>query len=88
MHMAVFLPVPLQQLFPSGGSYLQTHGPRFFRRPFFLPRLFWWVARCGRQFISAMLKAVAAHWCGISKDEHTRRRRMKRRSQFRAAWPV
>ncbi len=31
-----FLPVPLQQLFPSGGSYLQNSWAAVFRRPFFL----------------------------------------------------
>lgn len=35
-----FLPVPLQQLFPSGGSYLQNSWAAVFRRPFFLFR-FW-----------------------------------------------
>lgn len=40
-HIAVFLPVPLQQLFPSGGSYLQNSWAAVFRRPFFLFRRFW-----------------------------------------------
>lgn len=33
-----FLPVPLQQLFPSGGSYLQNSWAAVFRWPFFLFR--------------------------------------------------
>ena len=37
MHMAVFLPVPPHQLFPSGGlKYLHTLWAAVFRRPFFL----------------------------------------------------
>ena len=41
MHMAVFLPVPLHQLFPSGGlNYLHTYkGPSFLVALFFYPEI-------------------------------------------------
>lgn len=40
MHIAVFLPVPLHQLFPSGGrNYLHNlKGPRFLVALFFCPK--------------------------------------------------
>lgn len=41
MHMAVFLPVPPYQLFPSGGlNYLHNYkGPEISRGPLFLPKI-------------------------------------------------
>ncbi|POH34087.1 hypothetical protein ATY30_00250 [Sinorhizobium americanum] len=40
MHMAAFLPVPPQQLFPSGGFLTFTlHGPRFPLAHFFVSHL-------------------------------------------------
>nr|AEI89661.1 hypothetical conserved protein [Sinorhizobium fredii GR64] len=40
MHMAAFLPVPPQQLFPSGGLLTFTlHGPRFPLAHFFIAHL-------------------------------------------------